>query len=54
MFDNLDELEKKYNDLTQKISDPEIIANHDEWRKMMKEQSDLEPIINKFVKMCNP
>jgi peptide chain release factor 1 len=48
MFDNLDELEKKYNDLTQKISDPEIIANHDEWRKMMKEQSDLEPIINKY------
>lgn len=48
MFDNLDELEKKYMDLTQKISDPEIIAQQDEWRKMMKEQSDLEPIIEKY------
>lgn len=48
MFDNLDELEKKYMDLTQKISNPEIIAQQDEWRKMMKEQSDLEPIIEKY------
>ena len=48
MFDNLDELEKKYIDLTKKISDPEIIANQEEWRKLMKDQSDLEPIIAKY------
>lgn len=48
MFDNLEELEKKYIDLTQKISDPEIISKQDEWRKMMKEQSDLEPIVEKY------
>ena len=48
MFDNLEELEKKYIDLTKKISDPEVISNQDEWRKMMKEQSDLEPIIQKY------
>lgn len=48
MFENLDELEKKYIELTQKISDPEVIANQEEWRKMMKEQSDLEPIVAKY------
>ncbi|MBR3325590.1 MAG: peptide chain release factor 1 [Clostridia bacterium] len=48
MFDNLDELEKKYIELTKNISDPKVIANQDEWRKMMKEQSDLEPIIMKY------
>ena len=48
MFDNLDELEKKYIELTKNISDPKVIANQGEWRKMMKEQSDLEPIIMKY------
>ncbi len=48
MFDNLEELEKKYIELTKNISDPKIISNQDEWRKMMKEQSDLEPIIFKY------
>ena len=48
MFENLEELEKKYIDLTKNISDPEVIANQDEWRKMMKEQSDLEPIVEKY------
>ncbi len=48
MFDNLDEIEKKYDDLTIKISDPEEIKKQDEWRKEMKEHSDLEPIVNKY------
>ena len=48
MFDNLDELEKKYEDLTEKISDPAVISNQTEWSKMMKERSDLEPIVEKY------
>ena len=48
MFDNLDEIEKKYVELTKKIADPEEIKKQDEWRKMMKEQSNLEPIVTKY------
>ena len=48
MFDNLDELEKKYEELTEKISDPAVISNQTEWSKMMKERSDLEPIVEKY------
>lgn len=48
MFDNLDAVEKNYEELTKKISDPEVISNQNEWRKMMKEQSDLEPIVQKY------
>ena len=48
MFENLDELEKKYVELTKNISKPDVIANQEEWRKMMKEQSDLEPIVLKY------
>ena len=48
MFDNLEEIEIKYEDLTKKISDPEVISNQEEWRKMMKEHSDIEPIVLKY------
>ena len=48
MFENLEEIEIKYEDLTQKISDPEVISNQEEWRKMMKEHSDIEPIVLKY------
>ena len=48
MFENLEEIEVKYEDLTRKISDPEVISNQEEWRKMMKEHSDIEPIVLKY------
>lgn len=53
MFDNLDAVEKNYEELTRKISDPEVISNQNEWRKMMKEQSDLEPIVQKYREYKN-
>ena len=48
MFENLEEIEVKYEDLTRKISDPEVISNQEEWRKMMKEHSDIELIVLKY------
>lgn len=48
MFKNLEDIEQKYDELTKKISDPLVISNQEEWRKMMKEQSELEPIVNKY------
>lgn len=53
MFDNLDAVEKNYEELTKKISDSEVISNQNEWRKMMKEQSDLEPIVQKYREYKN-
>ena len=48
MFDKLDFMEEKYKDLALKVSDPAIIAEQTEWLKMMKEMSDMEPIIRKY------
>ena len=48
MFQKLDDVEKKYEDLTQKISDPAIISAQNEWKTYMKEHSDLEPIVLKY------
>lgn len=48
MFQKLDSVEKKYEDLTQKISDPEIIAKQDDWKNYMKEHAEIEPIVEKY------
>ena len=46
MFQKLEDVEKKYVDLTKKISDPEIINNsQNEWKNYMKEHAEIEPIV---------
>ncbi len=48
MFDKLNFLEEKYQELNEIISDPEVIADQERWRKLMKEQKDLTPIVEKY------
>ena len=48
MLEKLDFIEQKYIDLTKKISDPEVIADQQEWQKLMKEHAGLEEIVNKY------
>ena len=48
MFQKLDSVEKRYEDLTRKISDPEIISKQDEWKNYMKEHAEIEPIVEKY------
>ncbi|SHI37674.1 peptide chain release factor 1 [Lutispora thermophila] len=48
MFDKLEFIEEKYEDLSHKISDPEIIADQSQWKKLVKEHSDIEPLVEKF------
>lgn len=51
MIEKLGKIEERYNELTQKIGDPEIIANNREWKKLAKEHSDLTPIIEEYEKL---
>lgn len=48
LLDKLAFTEGKYEELARKISDPEIMANHNEWRKLCKEHSELEIIVNVY------
>ena len=48
MFDRLEDIERKYLDLSDKINDPDVIADNDQWRKLMKEHSDITPIVEKY------
>ena len=48
MFDKLETVEKRYEEITKLISDPEVIANQTEWQKLMKEHASIEEIVLKF------
>ena len=48
MFQKLDEVEKRYEEVTKKISDPETISKQDEWKKLMKEHAEIEPVVLKY------
>ena len=48
MFDKLESVESRYEEITKLISDPEVIANQAEWQKLMKEHSSIEEIVLKY------
>ncbi|MDS0528296.1 peptide chain release factor 1 [Clostridium sp. SHJSY1] len=48
LLDKLAFIENKYDELSVKISDPSIMANQNEWRKLCKEHADLEIIVNAY------
>ena len=49
MFDKLEEVEKRYNELTELISNPDVIENQQNWKKYMKEQSAMKDVVDKYV-----
>lgn len=48
MFEKLEAVEKRYEELTKMIADPEVISNQSEWQKLMKEHASMEEIVIKF------
>lgn len=48
MFEKLEAVEKRYEELTKLISDPEVISNQAEWQKLMKEHASIEDVVLKF------
>ncbi|KGM93852.1 peptide chain release factor 1 [Clostridium botulinum] len=53
MLDKLDFTENKYEELSIKISDPSVMANQNEWRKLCKEHAELETIVTKYREYKN-
>lgn len=48
MFDKLEMAENRYEEINHKLSDPSVLGNQDEYRKLMKEFSDLGIIVSKY------
>ena len=50
MFDKLDFIEGRYDELNKSVSDPEVIADNALWSKLCKELSDITPIVEEYKK----
>ncbi len=48
MFDKLEFILNKYEELSVKVSDPDIIGNQPVWQKYIKEMGEMEPIVNEY------
>ena len=48
MFDKLEGVEARYEELNKQISDPEVIARQNEWKQLMKEHSEIAEVVAKY------
>jgi peptide chain release factor 1 len=48
MFDKLEQLEAKYEEMTRLLSDPEVLADTSRYQKHAKAHSDLAAVVEKF------
>ena len=48
MFDKLKAVEMRFEEIGQLLSDPAIISDNEQFKKLMKEHAELTPIVEKF------
>jgi len=48
MFDRLEQLEARYEELGLQLSDPKIVNDQENYRKVAKQHRDMEPTVEKF------
>ncbi len=55
MFDRLDDLLRKFEEIMNELSEPDVANHQERFRALMKEQSNLTPIVNAYreYKKCN-
>ena len=49
MYDKLDFIQSKYEELSMKVSDPQVIADQSRWQGYAREIGELEPIVQKYT-----
>lgn len=49
MFDRLEDLVARLDELQLSLSDPSVISDQDKFRRLMKEQAELSPIVEKYL-----
>ena len=48
MFDRLEQLEARYEELGRQMSDPTLVNDQENYRKVAKAHRDIEPVVEKF------
>jgi peptide chain release factor 1 len=52
MFDKLEGIERKYEELTTQLSDAELLADQQRYTKVTKQHRDLEEVVAKYRQFC--
>ncbi len=53
MFDRLEDLVARLDEIQLSLSDPSVISDQDKFRRLMKEQAELAPIVEKYLEYKN-
>ena len=53
MFDKLETVVNRYEQIGEELTHPEIVSNNELFRKLMKEHSELTPIVEKYREYTN-
>ncbi|RKM55632.1 peptide chain release factor 1 [Butyrivibrio sp. X503] len=55
MFDKLEDILRRYEDITMELNDPAVVSDQDKFRSLMKEQKNLEELVECYLeyKKCN-
>jgi peptide chain release factor 1 len=48
MFERLEQIEARFQDLSQQMADPAVLSDHEKYQKIAKQHRDLEPVVEKF------
>ena len=48
MYDKLEDLLKRFDEILQELNEPSVVSDQQRFRKLMKEQNDLAPIVESF------
>jgi peptide chain release factor 1 len=48
MFERLEQIEARFEDLGAQMADPEVLSDHEKYQKIAKQHRDLEPVVEKF------
>ncbi len=49
MFDRLEDLVRRYEEITNELTEPSVVNDQNRFRKLMKEQAELQPLVDAYV-----
>ncbi len=49
MFDRLEDLLRRFEEIQNELSEPSVVSDQNRFRKLMKEQNDLSPIVDAYL-----
>ncbi len=50
MFERLEQIESKYEELNQALASPDIVSDSSRYQKTAKAHSELQPVVEKYGK----